>query len=458
MYSSFRDQPFTKVPRKYRSNLAWNVSSPKYTLTVEFDNDTTYPIRIVTDSSKNVYTIKDISTSVSELFYVTKHNSSGVLQNTFGLYFQSNKSDLWLEDIAVDSSGNMYLCGGPVNAISGTTFNLAKVSSSGMQWARGDSLGPASYMTGVAIDSSSNIYVAGWSSNAKLYVAKYNSSGTVQWQRNFALTDTTSHARVAVDSSANVYVTAIYQNSSGGLNLAIVKYNTSGVLQWQQSLADSNTAVSQYVDCFGIATDSSGNLYISGRTKSLGSSGTNRGFVAKYNTSGVLQWQRVLSASGGTQDLAITNGIAVDSSANVYVTGYYYDANSDSQAFVIKYNTSGVLQWQRGIVGRGSGIDIAFNSPNIYVLFDFLSDEGSTVYQNTGQLTITSDPPKTASVSFGSYANISIETLSNIVDTAGNLVSSTPTFTDSTLTNTILDKTSTTVYTTVRSASMSRNM
>ena len=67
----------------------------------------------------------------------------------------------------------------------------------------------------------------------------------------------------------------------------------------------------------GIAVDSSGNVYVTGHTGSQGAGG-NDILIAKYNTSGVTQWLRTL---GGTGTDAGT-GIAVDSSGNVYVTGY----------------------------------------------------------------------------------------------------------------------------------------
>ena len=64
----------------------------------------------------------------------------------------------------------------------------------------------------------------------------------------------------------------------------------------------------------GIAADSSGNCYVTGYTNN----GSNDDvFIAKYNTSGTLQWQRKLY--GASTDYGY--GVAVDSSGNCYVTG-----------------------------------------------------------------------------------------------------------------------------------------
>jgi hypothetical protein len=65
---------------------------------------------------------------------------------------------------------------------------------------------------------------------------------------------------------------------------------------------------------YSIATDSSGNAYICG----VNVTGTYSFQIAKYDTSGTIQWQRTLGGSGNDTG----NGIFVDSSGNVYVTGY----------------------------------------------------------------------------------------------------------------------------------------
>lgn len=77
----------------------------------------------------------------------------------------------------------------------------------------------------------------------------------------------------------------------------------------------------------GIAVDASGNVYVTGSYNGTATFGTTTKtsaggediFVAKYNSSGVLQW--VQSAGGTSEDWG--NGIAVDGSGNVYVTGRY---------------------------------------------------------------------------------------------------------------------------------------
>ena len=99
----------------------------------------------------------------------------------------------------------------------------------------------------------------------------------------------------------------------------------------------------------GVATDSSGNVYVTGYTEG-GLDGTNEGnkdlFVVKYNSSGTKQWTKQL----GSPQTDRAYGVATDSSGNVYVAGYTYgglDGNTNAgnaDIFVVKYNSSGTKQ------------------------------------------------------------------------------------------------------------------
>jgi len=72
----------------------------------------------------------------------------------------------------------------------------------------------------------------------------------------------------------------------------------------------------------GVATDSSGNVYVTGGTKGGLDGNTSAGntdlFVVKYNSSGTKQWTKQLGTSSSDE----AYGVATDSSGNVYVTGY----------------------------------------------------------------------------------------------------------------------------------------
>ena len=159
---------------------------------------------------------------------------------------------------------------------------------------------------------------------------------------------------VATDSSGNVYVTGGTKGgldgntSAGNTDLFVVKYNSSGTKQWTKQLGSSGRDSAN-----GIAIDSSENVYVTGMT--FGgldwntSTGANDLFVVKYNSSGTKEWTEQL----GSASTDAANAVATDSSGNVYVTGYTeggLDGNTSagrSDLFVVKYNSSGTKQWTK---------------------------------------------------------------------------------------------------------------
>ena len=130
---------------------------------------------------------------------------------------------------------------------------------------------------------------------------------------------------VATDASGNVYVTGYTTGGLDGNTLTgtndffVTKYDSSGVKQYTKQLGVS-TKVTQGL---GVATDASGNVFVAGYTtggldgNTL--TGTRDFFVTKYNSSGVKQYTRQLGVAG-----VITQGnyVATDASGNVYVAGY----------------------------------------------------------------------------------------------------------------------------------------
>ena len=72
--------------------------------------------------------------------------------------------------------------------------------------------------------------------------------------------------------------------NAGSADLFVVKYNSSGTKQWTKQLGSSSRDYD-----YGVATDSSGNVYVTGNTAGGLDGNTNAGnadiFVVKYNSS-----------------------------------------------------------------------------------------------------------------------------------------------------------------------------
>ena len=76
--------------------------------------------------------------------------------------------------------------------------------------------------------------------------------------------------------------------NAGNSDLFVVKYNSSGTKQWTKQLGSSSRDYD-----YGVATDSSRNVYVSGDTYGGLDNNTNAGyndlFGVKYNSSGTKQ-------------------------------------------------------------------------------------------------------------------------------------------------------------------------
>ena len=74
----------------------------------------------------------------------------------------------------------------------------------------------------------------------------------------------------------------------GGVDIILVKYNSSGVKQWAKQLGSSGHDYGQ-----GVTVDSFNNIYVTGKTNGGLDGNTNSGsldvFLVKYNSDGVLQ-------------------------------------------------------------------------------------------------------------------------------------------------------------------------
>jgi len=157
-----------------------------------------------------------------------------------------------------------------------------------------------------------------------------------------------------------------------------------------------------------VATDASGNVYITGifqsTTITFGSytftqSGSSDLFLVKYDASGNLIW--ATSAGGSNNDDA--SSVAVDPSGNVYIAGWFESPiitfgsftltlTGSSDVFLVKCDANGNVIWAKSssqnAPGSRWGLSVAADvSGNAYVTGLFSSSTitfGSTTLTNTG--------------------------------------------------------------------------
>jgi hypothetical protein len=345
------------------------------------------------------------------------------------------------DGIAVDAAGNAYVAGWtrfteatfPVTVGPDLTFNSGahdafvvkvKADGTGLMYAgyiggSGDDEGH-----GIAVDSAGNAYVTGYTASTQAtfpvtvgpdlthngdydaFVTKVKADGTgLEYCGYIGGSGFDRGNGIAVDSAGNAYVSGYTTSTEesfpvtigpdltyngGTYDAFVAKVKTDGTgLVYAGYIGGSGTD-----EGFSIAADSTGNVYVTGRTAStqatfpvtvgpdLTYNGNTDAFVAKVKADGTgLVYAGYIGGSSSDEGYRI----AVDAAGNAYVTGYTYSTqatfpvtvgpdltyNGGGDAFVAKVKVDGTGLDYCGYIGGSSddyGLGIAVDSAgNTYV-------------------------------------------------------------------------------------------
>lgn len=261
---------------------------------------------------------------------------------------------------AIDNNGNMYVTANHQSLTPPTSGFIKKFDTDGnLVWSK--------HFTGnsrnvkISADANGNTYLTGTyffttltfgtivlpanSNGHVLFVAKYDLNGNVIWAKSEGVYASLYDPSIGVDGTGNCYVTGwfagpfvqfgstVLNNPGYSHEIFIAKFDANGNVMWaKQSIGGGHA--------YDIQTDINGNSYITGPhfgnikfgDTTLLSTAHNDIFVAKYNSSGIVEWAR--SAGGDKNDIAM--GITVSSKGNVFVTGNYTSSTSlfDNSAII----------------------------------------------------------------------------------------------------------------------------
>ena len=144
---------------------------------------------------------------------------------------------------------------------------------------------------------------------------------------------------------------------------------------WIATLGKSN----HESEAGGVAVDSVGNIYVTGKTKDPAGGNQNKILTVKYDTDGVVQWQHTLSSGSSSGNDCFGEDIIIDNSGNVVVVGKY----QDQYGIIAKYNTSGELQWARVYGSNTYHFKVDFDNDDNYYTADETGGEMSLTKFNT---------------------------------------------------------------------------
>jgi hypothetical protein len=344
---------------------------------------------------------------------VDNHHGSGAFLSKF----DSSGNFLWAKTwgatingygVATDGSGNAYVTGcftetvdfDPGTGVDERTSNggedifLSKFDPSGnFLWAK--TWGGSYYQDvgfGVASDSSGNAYITGsflnavdfdpgpgedWHDGNGVFLSKLDSSGSFLWARTWGGSFDDEGHHVAMDGSANPYVTGSFvgtvdfdpgvvvdnHTSNGDVDVFLSKFDSSGDFLWAETWGGTYADTGR-----SVAVDGSGIAYVTGAfsedTVDFDPGGgmdnhTSKGgidiFLSKFDPSGDFLWAKTWGGSSDDEGYHV----AIDGSANPYVTGCFFGSvdfdpgsgvdshisNGDHDVFLGKFDSSGDFLW-----------------------------------------------------------------------------------------------------------------
>ena len=375
--------------------------------------------------------------------------SSFTIITSLSVFAQQNISHIWSRSISntmpaggyinymtvkVDVTGNSYITGsfqGTIDfdpSVTGTT-NLSSAGSGDIFFAKYDSSGNYIYAkriggsgneqaNSLTVDSNGNIYLTGVfegivdfdpgpgtaNLNAGIFFSKYDAAGNYIYAKRIGGAGSDKCYDITLDEKNNVYVTGLFigtkdfdpgagivnLTSSGGnsSDIFFAKYDTSGNYVYAKSIGSWG-----YEHGYRLATDSSGNVYVTGVFEgtvdfdpgngiaNLSSAGNADIFFAKYDTTGNYVYAKRL----GGASFVNCNSLVVDRIGNVYITGSFQStidfdpdlgtvnltsSSGSADIFFAKYNISGNYVYAKRIGGSQSDVGNSLsldNNNNIYI-------------------------------------------------------------------------------------------
>jgi uncharacterized delta-60 repeat protein len=218
-------------------------------------------------------------------------------------------------------------------------------------------------VTGIAMEPIGSVYVTGFSkgsnSDEDFATIKFNNNGDFLWVSRFNGTGNNKDRAedIVIDQVGNVYVTGWgYMEPEalcGTIDFITIKYNTFGEEMWVKRYNGTGNGEDKAIQ---IALDAAGNVYVAGT--SYGGNNKQDYAVVKYNNNGVQQW--VARYDGVSHDADFLNAMTLDRFGNVFVTGSSYKSGQYADYVTLKYNSSGVLQWNARYNGPVNQDDKAF--------------------------------------------------------------------------------------------------
>lgn len=279
---------------------------------------------------------------------------------------------------------------------------------------------------GVAVDGSGNVYTTGYFQNAfdfdpdpgstvqpsgqqrEIFLSKLDSNGAYQYVKALGGGNIDEARDIALDSAGSIFLVGEFRNSAkfdplgnaagseitapgtGTRQIFITKRNPSGDYLWVKQIGTTG-----HDEAWGVTVGSDLKVYATGLfsgTVNFDPSGAtttnqytsvgNDPYIVALDTNGDIVWANYVQGPASERG----NGVAVDSSNNVFLAGYHNNITTNfnpkatpknvvhkggRDGFVVKYDSSGNVLEAVGLGGNGNDYasDVAVDATgNVYVI------------------------------------------------------------------------------------------
>jgi hypothetical protein len=258
-------------------------------------------------------------------------------------------------------------------------------ANNNVQWAQkfGGTLADVGW--GITTDKAGNTYLTGTfqgSANfgsttlnntftsVDAFVAKLDSAGQFVWAQKLGGVSEDFSYGITTDDASNIYLTGFFSGSAvfgnttltseGPTDAFVTKLDSTGKFLWAKNLGGTISDSG-----YGITTDKSGNVYVSGVLNTTQNPPANinslfqgdNAFITKLDSNGNVLWTKTIDGTSSEKSTSVTT----DQFGNIYATGLFngtavFDnvsltTTGNIETFITKLDNNGQFLWAQRIAG-----------------------------------------------------------------------------------------------------------
>lgn len=337
---------------------------------------------LITDDSCNVYITGH---STGNRFTTLKYNVNGNLE---WASLDTIASGQGPSLITLDNAQNVYIAIRGFDVLNSSfTSTTIKYNSAGVKvWQKsnnGNFVNGAAFPVQIKYHPHGYIYVLASStnsSNSDYNVVKYDTLGNLIWTSSYSFTDYYDIPKDFIfDKYGNIYVTGnIYPTGGTYDSLATIKISKLGTFEWKRTYS---SGYSMLDEACGISIDTLGYIYVAGKSPD---SFYNENFLTiKYDSLGNEIWIARYKHTISSYDMP--NTISIDNAGNIYLSGRTTDLNSTG-ILTLKYSkTVGLIESKNEKEPLVNTIPNPFETCTMIVSNQELKDASILLYDELGK-------------------------------------------------------------------------